>query len=189
MKKRLLGLALALLFLYFAARLSNLSRNFAFESEQTYTPHQIDAGDVFNPGAFIEFEALRISYDGEYFDIENLGDFTVRVSMSVVGVKADGSYTLLQVPAFYGTDETQYQQDVAENGWAVAQSTNMIRAGETLHAKPYIFDVNSSSFASPDPDGDGYYDITFTVHPQDSETSISASTSDPESSLYKLAAK
>lgn len=155
--------------------------------EESWSRHQISPGDVFDPGAYIDFEGLEITYDGDLFHVANNRDDIVRVSVMVVGVKKDGSYDAFQWPAFCGPDETQYQKDLEENGWAVKYPTNMVRPGETLAATLSIFDPGDD-YHKPDIDGDGYYDIVFSVHPQPDEDSSRVSTDDPVSDVYKLTA-
>ncbi len=165
----------------------------------TYTqaPHHtaspvrlIEPGEVFEKNCYILFEDLRISCNGEGFDITNNRSDAVRIYMKVVGVKADGSYELLQGPAFGGLDETAYQKDLEENGWAVKKRTNFIRPGETLHAEVEIYDFSSfgEDYAAPDIDGDGYYDILFWMLPNQSEDTITSFGNSPESDIYKLKA-
>ena len=150
----------------------------------------IEPGEVFEKNCYILFEDLRISYNGEGFDITNDRSDAVRIYMRVVGVKADGSYELLQIPAFGGVDEEAYQKDLDENGWALKKRTNLIRPGETLHAEVEIYDFSSfgEDYAAPDIDGDGYYDILFSLSPNQSEDHIITSTADPASDIYKLKA-
>lgn len=158
------------------------------ESKQEETPKLITPGSEFSPGGYIEFEGVDISYDGDLFSVTNNREDAVRISVMVVGVRSDGEYDLIQIPAFNGTDETQYQMDLEENGWAVSQKTNMVRPDETLAAELSIFDFGDD-FPPPDIDKDGYYDIVFCLHPQESEETIQASTDDPTSAVYKLKAK
>lgn len=147
----------------------------------------IEPGEVFEKNCYILFEDLRISYNGEGFDVTNNRSDAVRIYMKVVGVKADGSYDLLQGPAFGGVDETAYQKDLKENGWAIKKRTNFIRPGETLHAQVDIFDFGED-FPAPDIDGDGYYDLIFWMLPNQSEDTISSFGNSPESDIYKLKA-
>ncbi len=113
------------------------------------------------------------------------------MSLMIVGVKSDGTYEMLQLPSFYGVDKTQYEEDMNENGWAIEHSTNMVRPGETLVVEYEIFDTSGfgEEYPAPDIDGDGYYDLVFMLSPQEDETSVIVSTSDPESAVYKLKAE
>lgn len=153
--------------------------------------HPVSPGSVFTAGGYISFEGLNISYDGDIFAITSGRNDIVLVSAVVVGVKKDGSYEVLQYPAFRGPDEAQYQKDMEENGWAIMEYTNMVRPGETLCAELSVFDFNAfdESYPPADIDGDGYYEIIFCVHPQSDESSVVVSTDDPESEVYKLPAE
>lgn len=148
----------------------------------------LEPGGVFECGSYIEIESVQFLYDGASFIVQNNRDDIVRVSCCVVGVKKDGTYEDLQWPAFGGVDETLYEKDLAENGWAIKHVTNMVRPGETLIATMTIFNFGND-FPDPDIDGDGYYDVVFTISPQTSEDSIMVSTSDPESEVYRLKVK
>lgn len=149
--------------------------------------HLISPCGIIDPGGYILFEDLAIAYDGDVFTVSNNREDIVRVSVMVVGVKKDGSYEMLQMPAFCGVDQTQYKKDLAENGWAIEHYSNMIMPNETLTAKLNIVDFGGD-FPAADVDNDGYYDIVFTVHPQKDENTISVSTADEESPVYKLPA-
>ena len=67
----------------------------------------------------------------------------------------------------------------------------MIRPGEEYTASISAFDFNSvdKSYPKADVDGDGYYEIIFTVSPQPDENTIVTSTNDPVSDVYKVKAK
>lgn len=157
------------------------------QGEGELIPYLLKCGGVFDRGAYIELEKVRILYDGETFSVTNNRDDIVRIICKVVGVKKDGTTTMLQLPVFGGVDKARYAKDLEENGWAVEQVTNMVRPGETLAASIEIFDAGDD-FAPPDIDGDGYYDIMFMISPQENEDNITVSTSDPESDVYKLKA-
>lgn len=148
----------------------------------------LQAGGIFTKGTYITVDDVKFAYDGEMFQITNNSQRIVRVSANVVGVKSDGTYEFLQSPSFAGVDRTKYEQDLAENGWAVESYTNMIRPGETLSASMYIMDFSifGDGYIDPDVDGDGYYDVIFIVSPQKDESSIVASTNDPVSDVYKI---
>lgn len=157
---------------------------------ETFSPAQlIEPGDVFTRNSYIEVSGVQILYNGEEFEITNSREDIIIITAAVVGVKADGSYQAVYYPAFSGIDEAAYKKDLEENGWAVKTRTNRVRSGETLTAKMEIYDLSwDGDFPPPDVDGDGYYDIMFTIHPQRSEDSLQASTADPESDIYKLKA-
>lgn len=184
--KKVLSAICAIFLLILALAYLSVGFDDSVPAEPEITRHPVSPGSVIDAGGYITFEGLDIFYDGESFSITNNREDIVRISAEVVGVKSNGDYDAFYWPAFYGTDETQYQLDSEENGWAVASPTNMIRPGETLVAKMYIYDLGDD-YPDPDIDHDGYYDILFTVHPQKSEDRIQAATSDPVSDLYKLA--
>lgn len=144
--------------------------------------------EVFEPGKYIETAGIEISYNGEHFLVKNNREDMVRVLCSIVGVKKDGSYDTIQYTSFVGVDETQYDRDKSENGWAIEQYTNSIRPGETLKATFTVFDFNEvdSSYPKNDIDDDGYLDIVFTISPQLDETSIRSSSDDIKSDIYKI---
>lgn len=149
--------------------------------------HMIEPGQVFQDGSYIYFENVEFLFNNGMFSIKNNRTDDIIVTMMVVGVKADGTYVILQWLSLGGTDQEQYQKDFEENGWAVPEWTNTVRAGGTLDAEFSIFDYGSD-FPAPDIDGDGYYDIIFTIHPQTRDGYITTSTEDPESDIYKLKA-
>lgn len=152
--------------------------------------HMIEPGEEFQAGSYIYFEDVEILYNGKAFEVRNDRSDYIRIFVYIVGVKADGTYELIQSQALGGVDEVQYEQDMAENGWAIEHITNMVRPGETLIADLEVFDFAAfgDEYPEADIDGDGYYDLIFSISPQSSETSITVSTSDPESEVYKLAA-
>lgn len=151
------------------------------------TPYLVQPGEVFEPGAYILFEDVKISFDsGTTFLLENNRDDIVCITLSVVGIKADGEYEFLQTPAFSGIDEQSYAEDLEENGWAVNHYTNKVRPHQSLKATAQIFDFSSHDYPAPDIDGDGYYDITFTVHPNQPDDGVSVSAAGPETKAYKL---
>ena len=153
--------------------------------------HLILPNDVFQAGSYIYFEDVEILYDGESFSVRNDRSDIIRITAQVVGVKADGTHETIEVPSFSGVDKTQYEKDLAENGWAIEHPTNMVRPGETLTAAMSIYDFSTlgDEYPKADIDGDGYYDITFTIHPQTSESEINVATSDSESEVYRMKAK
>lgn len=152
--------------------------------------HMIEPGEEFQAGSYIYFEDVEILYNGEAFEVRNDRSDYIRIFVYIVGVKADGTYELIQSQALSGVDEVQYEQDMAENGWAIEHITNLVRPGETLIAELEVFDFAAfgDEYPEADIDGDGYYDMIFSISPQSSETSITVSTSDPESEVYKLKA-
>lgn len=185
--KKLFGIICAVILL--ALIIFGLSdwNNDSVSTEKEIIRHLVYPGSVIDAGGYITFEGLDIFYNGESFSITSNREDVVRISAEVVGVKSNGDYDAFYWPAFYGTDETQYQLDLEGNGWAIETQTNMIRPGETLVATMYIYDLGED-YPDPDIDHDGYYDIVFSVHPQKDDDSIQVSTSDQVSDLYKLAA-
>lgn len=153
--------------------------------------YMLEPGGIFENGAYITVGEVNFEYDGEKFTIKNNGDQIVRISVSIVGTKSDGTYDILQFPAFGWVDKAQYEKDMQDNGWAVEQTTDMIRPGEEHTASISAFDFNSvdKSYPKADVDGDGYYEIIFTVSPQPDENTIVTSTNDPVSDVYKVKAK
>lgn len=153
--------------------------------------HIITKGEVFQKGSYINVSNVEILFNGETFEVTNNRSDIIRITVQIVGVKADGSYEMLQTPAFSGVDKTKYEKDMRENGWAIESHTNMVRPGETLDATMSVFDfsVFSEGYPDADIDGDGYYDLTFTISPQTNESTISASTDDPVSDVYKIKAE
>lgn len=151
-------------------------------------PKEIHAGEVFEPGSFITAQNIKITYDGENFVLDNNNDCDYIVTCSVYGKKNDGEYTWIGTPAFYGIDQTQYNKDHDENGWAIADRTNRVRAHDRLTAKLEIYDFGGDDVPAWDIDGDGYYDISFTFDKQPSNGHIQVSTSAPQSDYYRLKA-
>ncbi len=148
-------------------------------------------GGVFEEGSYIVVSDVEILYQGradygEAFAITNSSKQPVVISASVVGVKSDGTVQKFQWPAFSGVDKWQYENDLQENGWAIEQYTNRVRVGETLEATMII--TSMDGYPEPDIDGDGYYDIVFTLYPQKDDDSLHFSTNAPESAVYKLRA-
>lgn len=161
----------------------------ATSEEPAYTRHQINPGGVFDPGGYMVLGELEFLYIGNCcFDVTNTGTQFARMTAEIVGVKISGDYELLQIPSFGGVDETQYEKDLEENGWAVKNLTNVVRPGETLHAELSVFDFHAHDSDLPDADidGDGYLDIIFSAHMQDDDTSYAFSIDDPVSEVYKL---
>ena len=148
----------------------------------------LSPGEVFEPGKYIDVKGVEILYNGKSFLVTNNRTDIVRVSCSIVGVEKDGTYDTIQIPSFSGVDETLYEREKAENGWAIKKPTNLIRPNETLDAKLEIFDFNDadSSYPKNDIDEDGYLDIVFTISSQKDETSIMVSSDDIKSEIYKM---
>ena len=149
-------------------------------------------GGVFKEGSYIVVSDIEILYHGktdygEAFSITNNSMRPIVITASVVGVKSDGTFQEFQWPAFSGVDKWQYENDLQENGWAIEQYTNRVRVGETLEATMTI--ISMDGYPEPDIDGDGYYDIVFTIYPQKDDDSLQFSTNAPESAVYKLRAK
>lgn len=148
--------------------------------------YELKPGEVFTKGCYVIVDGVKILYNGEKFEVYNQRNDIVRITVWVVGVKKDGTTEDIQTAIFRGVDEHKYNKDMAENGWAIEDYTNMVRAGDTLIANMVIDDYSWMGVPKPDIDNDGYYDITFTISPQTSEDRIQASTSDVESEPYKL---
>lgn len=145
-------------------------------------------GEVFEPGKYIEIVGVEILYDGESFWVKNNRTDIVRVLCSIVGVKNDGTYDTIQLASFVGVDETQFARDKTENGWAIEKYTNLIRPNETLEANITVFNFDEvdGSYPKNDIDEDGYLDIVFTISPQIDEISITSSSDDFKSEIYKM---
>jgi len=190
MKKMICLVALCFALTGLAACVSGITQTVAQSGKPTeqVEKHMINPGQVFQNGSYIYFENVEILYDDGVFSVKNDRPDDIIITMKVVGVKTDGTYTLLQAPAFSGVDEAQHKKDLSENGWAVEQRTNRVRAGEELDAVASIFDLSSSGYPAPDIDGDGFYDIAFSIHPQEDADGVMVSTSDPETEIYKLKA-
>lgn len=174
--------------IYNGAIKPHIGKNITLEDFDNLSKQEISQGEVFEPGKYIKVEGVEILYNGESFLVTNNREDMVRVSCSVVGVKKDGAYDTIQLASFAGTDETLYEREKAENGWAIKKSTNLIRPDETLVASLTIFDFNDadSSYPKNDVDNDGYLDIIFTISPQTDETSIRSSSNDVKSAIYKI---
>lgn len=160
--------------------------------EPAYTRHQIAPGDVFDSGGYMTLGDLEFLYIGNCcFDVTNTGTQFARITAEIIGVKVNGDHELLQIPSFGGIDEAQYEKDLEENGWAVKNSTNIVRPGETLHAELSVFDFHAfdNEYPDADVDGDGYWDIIFMAHMQDNDTDLAVSIHDPISEAYKLKAE
>lgn len=159
---------------------SNMWKSDASDQQEEYP---VEPYGVLEAGGYIEFEGLKLLYDGEYFSITSSREDTVAVSVSVIGVKKDGTHEFLQAPAFYGVDEAQYDEDIEENEWAVEHLTNQVRPNGTLLAAMDIFELDG--YPKPDIDEDGYYDLIFNVIPIREDGSFS--TGDLiESDVYRL---
>lgn len=150
--------------------------------------YELKAGEVFTKGCYVVVDGVKILYNGETFEVYNQRSDIVRVTVWVVGVKSDGTTENIQTATFRGLDVYKYNKDMAENGWAIEDYTNMVRAGDALTATMVIDDYSWAGAPKPDIDDDGYYDIKFVISPQTSEDIIRASTSDPVSAVYKLKA-
>lgn len=165
------------------------------EPSENETPagekHLVQPGEAFTEGGYITLADVEILYDGKGFAVKNNSEDIIRITASIVGVKADGTYEVLQMPSFSGIDKAQYEKDMQENGWAIEHSTNLVRPGETLEASMDVSDFHAidPSWPEADIDGDGYYDLVFAVHPQPDEETITTATDDPVSAVYKLKAE
>lgn len=150
------------------------------------TERELAHGDVFEAGCYVNIDEVKIRYDGKYFIIINNSDTDVIVSCGFYGSKADGSYELVGYPAFYGIDEAQYEADKEQNGWALTNRTNRVKAHNSLVMTLEVYDI--SDWPDWDIDDDGYYDIDFTIYKQEDEDSIQTYTNAPKSDYYKLKA-
>lgn len=156
--------------------------------ETTNAPRELKPGEVFEQNCYIEYDNVKITYDGENFIIDNNSDSIMMISCGVYGKKADGTYDWIGSPIFYGIDEAQYKKDMEENGWAIEKTTNRVRPGESLATTMTFFDLGDDYYAW-DIDEDGYYDINFTLSEQRDETSVVVSTADTETDYYRLKAE
>lgn len=153
-----------------------------------FLKQELSPGEIFETGKYINVEGVEILYNGKTFLVTNNRADMVRITCKIVGVKKDGTYDTIQVPSFGGPDETLYEREKAENGWAIKKATNLIRPSETLDATLDIFDFNNfdSEYPENDIDNDGFVDILFMISPQKDEKSIMVSTNDIESKIYKI---
>ncbi len=156
-------------------------------TETTNAPRELKAGEVFEQNCYIEYDNVKITYDGENFVIDNNSDSIMMISCGIYGKKKDGTYEWLGNPAFYGIDEKQYEKDMEENGWAVEKTTNRVRPGERLTATLTLFGFGNGN--EWDVDGDGYYEIHFTLNEQINETSVMVSTDSTKTDYYRLKAE
>ncbi len=189
MKKAVL---FSIIFLVFCIFISGLIENDETAgntnvTETTKAPRELKAGEVFEQNCYIEYDNVKITYDGENFVIDNNSDSIMIVTCGIYGKKKDGTYEWLGMPAFNGFDEKQYEKDMEENSWAVKKTTNRIRPGESLTATMTFFDFGDDY--KWDIDEDGYYDLNFTLSEQRDETSVVVSTADTETDYYRLKAE
>ncbi len=168
----------------------HISSSSKYSAETEKAKNMINPGDVFQEGSYIDFENVEIMYDGDNFLVTNNREDIIRIVASVIGIKSDGTYELIEMPTFGGIDQTAYEKDMKENGWAVQKTTNMVRPGETLKTTMSIFDPRMFDKNNPaaDVDGDGYYDVQFTISPQIDEETILTSADDLTTEPYKLVA-
>lgn len=151
--------------------------------------HKIPAKEVFDVGGYIECEGVKIGYKGNNaFFIDNTTDTIYGIQCSVYGIKKDGTAEWIGTPSFTGVDKATYDKEKAENGWAIEKTTNIVRPHESLEMTLAIYDLGSD-FPAWDIDGDGYYDISFTIRPQEDEDHWSFSSDDPQTDYYKLRAE
>lgn len=153
------------------------------DADNKQEEYLVEPNGTLGTGGYVEFERLKILYDGEYFSITSSREDSVVISVSVIGIKADGTYEFLQSPSFSGLDAEQYDKDMEENGWSIEHLTNQVQPNGTLLAKMDIFELEE--YPNPDIDGDGYYDIIFNIIPVKEDGSVS--TGDLiESNVYRL---
>ncbi len=148
----------------------------------------LNSGDVFEKNSYIDVSGVRFLYDGKMFLVHNSNTFPVRLTYTIVGVKNDGSFDKISMSALSGVDKVKYEKDLSENGWAIEQYTNLVRANETLEASLELteFLYFNEEFPSNDIDDDGYIDFYFTVSPQQNEEQIITSTDDTVSEIYRI---
>lgn len=151
----------------------------------------IHSGEIFTKGSYIDVGGVEFFYNGEEFEVTNNRSDMVRISVDIVGVKADGSYEWICSPGFGGIDKYQYEKDLAENGWAIEKSTDLVRPGETMETTLFIVDFSDVIEGSPanDIDGDGYYDIVFSIRTVQTEDIFDFSGETIKSDAYQLAAE
>jgi len=179
------AILVSVLFFYFVSGDTSSDSN---QAPKANVEKELKPGESFETGSYINVDAVKITYNGEDFIIENNGENTVIVSCSFYGAKSDGTYNFIGMPSFNGIDKAQYEKDKAENGWAIEKKTNRVRPNETLVASLYLFDMGDD-YPAWDIDEDGYYDINFAISEQKDEDSITVSTADKESDYYKLKAE
>lgn len=151
--------------------------------------HELSPKSVFDIGGYIEYEGVYIGYEGDNtFLVENDTDTIYGIQCSVYGIKKDGTSEWIGTPSFAGVDKVKYEQEKEENGWAIEKSTNIVRPHESLEMEIYFVNLGDE-YPSWDIDGDGYYDISFTLRPQKDEDHWSFSTDDPQTDYYKLRAE
>ena len=146
---------------------------------------ELQAGEIFEPNTFVTVGDVEVLYNGKTFEVTNNGDKTVSISATVVGLKADNTYDEFYWPAFHGVDKKRYDNDLEENGWALEWPTNEVGPSETLDMTLEIYETE---WLKPDVDGDGYYDIFFSIHSIEPDGAFQISTDDPKSDVYKLKA-
>lgn len=174
--------------MYSGAIKPHLDNTKSLEHSNDIIKQELSPGEVFEYGKYIEVDGVEILYNGESFLVKNNREDMVRVLCSIVGVKKDGTCDTIQLASFVGVDKTLYERDKSENGWAIEKPTNLIRPNETLAATLTVFDFNDadSSYPKNDIDEDGYIDLMFTISPQSDETSVTVSSNDTKSDIYKI---
>lgn len=138
----------------------------------------LSKGDVIKANSYTDLDGVEFLFDGTYFQITNTRENAVTIQANVYGAKADGTYQFLGCPAFYGIDWEQYEKDKSENGWAWEETTNEVSPGEVLCA------AMTSFFSEMDVEEDGYYDISFVIHPEENDPWAE----NPESDVFKFPA-
>lgn len=153
---------------------------------------EMKQGDVFEAGGYFSVDDVRVVYNGSQFIVENKSNDIYMITCSVYGQKSNGEYEELAMIFFAGPDETQYQKNKEENGWAVKQNTNKINPQETLVAEINVNGYVSFLAEIPksfDIDNDGYYDIAFRFSKQENINSTTTSTCDKLSDYFKIKVK
>ena len=144
----------------------------------------LSPGDILDDGSQIVVSDVCFEYSDGEFTVTNNSERLVRVTGTIVGVKSDGSYEYVMSMSLAWTDEALYKKELEENGWAIKKTTNLLRPGESGVSAPFpqglylVLTTPDAEDIDPDVDGDGFYDVVFTVSPQKNEDSLVFSTSE-----------
>lgn len=169
--------------------LKSNSNGMSVFDQSTKTERKLSPGEVFEKNTYIDIAGVRLLYDGDMFLIQNNNAHPVRLTYTIVGVKKDGTFDKISMSALSGVDKSQYEKDLAENGWAVEQYTNLVRQNTTLEADLGLSDYllyDNADIPTADIDNDGYIDVFFTVSPQQDDEQIITSSDDPVTDIYKI---